>query len=214
MASITSSGNSVVRQDFGSTDDPLMDAMSAGLARNWWVIALRGVFAILFGIIAIVLPGVAIASLVLLFAAYMLADGLLAIVAGVRAARQGERWGWLILEGIADILASAVAFLWPLVTVLFFVCLMSAWAIVSGAMLMVAAFRLHIDHGRWLMLFGGIVSVIWGVLLFLWPFVGALVLTWWMGGYALFFGGALIALAFRLRRRQQQLPSGTVANPA
>lgn len=214
MASTTSSGNRAARPEFGSMDDPLMDAMSAGLARNWWVVALRGVLAILFGIVAIVLPGVAITSLVLLFAAYMLVDGFLAIVAGVRAARQGERWGWLIFEGIANILASAIALLWPLVTVLFFVYLMSAWAIVSGTMLVIAAFRLHVDHGRWLMLFGGIVSVIWGILLVLWPFAGALMLTWWMGGYALFFGAALIALAFRLRRQRPQLTGGTVENPA
>jgi uncharacterized membrane protein HdeD (DUF308 family) len=188
-----------------------MDAMSRGLAQNWWVIALRGVFATLFGIVTIALPGAAIASLVLLFAAYMLADGILAIIAGARAARQGERWSWLILEGIADILAGAVALLWPVVTVLFFVYLMSAWAIISGAMLVLAAFRLNIDHSRWLMLAGGIVSVIWGILLLLWPFVGALVLTWWMGGYALFFGAALIALAYRLRRHRQRLVGGNVA---
>lgn len=193
--------------------DPVMDAMSAMLARNWWVVALRGVFAILFGLIALFLPGVAIASLILLFAAYMLVDGILAIFSGVRAARQGERWGWLIFEGIVDILAGLVAFFSPLLTVLFFVCLMAAWAVLSGAMMIGAAFQLHIAHGRWWMLFGGIVSVIWGILLLLWPFVGALVLTWWMGAYALVFGGVLIALAFRLRSRRHAMPSGAVSQP-
>ena len=170
-------------------------------------------FAILFGISAILLPGVAIASLVLLFAAYMLLDGGLAIVSGVRAVRQGQRWGWLVFEGIVDILAGIVAFVWPLITVLFFVCLTAAWAIVSGSLLTAAAFQLHVTHGRWLMVLGGVISVIWGIMLILWPFIGALVLTWWMGAYALFFGGALIALAFRLRRRRHEMPHGAAAQP-
>lgn len=191
------------------------DAMSALLAQNWWAIALRGVFAILFGIIALLLPGVTIASLVLLFAAYMLVDGILAIVAGIRAARRHERWGLLLLEGIADLIAAAIAFFWPLITVVAFIYLMGAWAIVSGAMLLAAAFRLDLARGRWLMGLGGVVSMIWGLLLLFWPIAGAVVLTWWMGAYALVFGGALLALAFQLRsRRQQRPPSGAVSQGA
>ena len=113
----------------------------------------------------------------------------------------------MILEGIVDLIASAIAFFWPLATVLAFVYLMGAWAIVSGAVLLSGAFRLRLAHGRWVMAFGGIVSIVWGIILLLWPFTGALVLTWWMGGYALFFGGALLVLAFRLRRRWHELPS-------
>jgi uncharacterized membrane protein HdeD (DUF308 family) len=184
----------------------LNDDMSAALARNWWAVALRGVFAILFGIVALLLPGATIAALVLLFAAYMLVDGIFTIVAAVRAARRHERWGWLVFEGIADLAAGAVALLWPLLTVVAFVFLMAAWAIVSGALLTAAAFRLNFPHGRGWMLFGGVVSLIWGVLLLIWPLTGALVLTWWMAAYALFFGGALLVLAFRLRARRQDPP--------
>jgi uncharacterized membrane protein HdeD (DUF308 family) len=179
-------------------------AMSALLAQNWWAVALRGVFAILFGLAAIVLPGVTLGSLVLLFAVYMVADGIFAILAGVRAARHRERWGLLIVEGIADLIAGAIAFLFPLATVLAFVILMAAWAIITGGLLLAAAFRLHYAHGRWLMGFGGLASLIWGVLLLVWPLTGALVLTWWMGAYALFFGGALIALAVRLHRQHHE----------
>lgn len=191
---------------FGPGAWELNDEMSAALARNWWAVALRGVFAILFGIIALVLPVVTIAALVLLFAAYMVADGIFAIVAAVRAARQHERWGWLVLEGIADLAAGAIAFLWPLITVVAFIYLMAAWAIVSGAMLTAAAFRLNLPHGRGWMLFGGVVSLIWGVLLLIWPLTGAVVLTWWMAGYALFFGVALLVLAFKLRARRRAQP--------
>lgn len=182
------------------------EAMSALLAQNWWAIALRGVFSIVFGAIALLLPGVAIASLVLVFAAYMLVDGVFAIIAAVRAARRHERWGLLILEGIVDFIAGAIALVWPVITILSFVLLMAAWAIVSGGLLLAAAFRLHIAHGRWLMALGGIVSVVWGILLVFSPFIGAIVITWWLGAYALVFGGALLALAFRLRSRRQALP--------
>ena len=187
------------------------DAMSNLLAQNWWAIALRGVFAIIFGIIALFMPGAALLALVLLFAAYMLVDGILAIIAGVRAARQHERWGWLIVEGIVDLIAGGIAVVWPLVTVIAFVFLMGAWAIVSGALLFGASFRLHIPHGRWLMALGGAISIIWGVLLIIWPLIGALVLTWWMAAYALFFGVALLVLAFRLRgRRDAVAPRGAM----
>jgi uncharacterized membrane protein HdeD (DUF308 family) len=196
---------------FGPAGWALNDDMSAALARNWWAVALRGVFAILFGILAVLMPGITLAALVLLFSAYMLVDGIFAIVAAVRAARRHERWGWLVLEGIADLAAGAIAFLWPVVTVVAFIYLLAAWAIVSGALMTAAAFRLHIPHGRGWMLFGGVVSLIWGMLLLIWPLTGALVLTWWLAAYALIFGGALLVLAFRLRARRQDRPSSRQA---
>jgi uncharacterized membrane protein HdeD (DUF308 family) len=187
------------------------DAMSALLAQNWWAIALRGVFAIIFGIIALLMPGAAMLALVLLFAAYLLVDGIFAIIAGVRAARSQERWGWLIFEGIVDLVTGVIAVLWPLITIVAFVFLMGAWAIVTGALLLAASYRLNIPHGRWLMALAGAISVIWGVLLIIWPLIGALVLTWWMAAYALIFGVAMLVLAFRLRsRRPVVAPPGAV----
>jgi uncharacterized membrane protein HdeD (DUF308 family) len=188
------------------------DAMSNLLAQNWWVIVLRGVFAVLFGIVALVMPGAALLAFVLLFAAYMLVDGVLAIIVGVRAAQRHERWVWLIVEGILDLIAGGIAVVWPLITIVAFVFLMGAWAIVTGALLSGASFRLNIPHGRWLMALAGAVSVIWGILLIIWPLIGAVVLTWWIAAYALFFGVALLVLAFRLRarRRDAVAPSGPV----
>jgi uncharacterized membrane protein HdeD (DUF308 family) len=196
----------------GSVFAPFMsadDAMSRALARNWWLVALRGVFALIFGIIALLLPGVTIAVLVLLFAAYMLVDGVFAIIAGIRAARRHERWGLLIFEGIADFAAGAIAIVWPLITVIVFVYLLAAWAIVTGGLVFSAALRLHLEHGRWLLAFGGLVSLIWGFLLLFWPIAGAVALTWWLGAYALLFGITLLILAFRLRGRRGQIsPTG------
>jgi len=183
---------------------PSSDALSALLARNWWAIALRGVFAILFGIVALAIPGVTIAALVLVFGVYMLVDGVFDIIAGVRAAARQERWGLLVVEGIVDLIAGVIALVWPLLTVLAFVILMAVWAVVSGGVLLGAAFRLHVAHGRWFMGLAGAVSIAWGVLIVLWPLAGAVVLTWWMGAYALLFGGSLLALAFRLRRRHHE----------
>jgi uncharacterized membrane protein HdeD (DUF308 family) len=187
------------------------DAMSALLAQNWWAIALRGVFAIIFGIIALLMPGAAMLALVLLFAAYLLVDGTFAIIAAVRAARRQERWGWLIFEGLVDLVTGGIAAVWPLITIVAFALLMGAWAIVTGALLLGASYRLNIPHGRWLMALAGAISVIWGVLLIIWPLIGALVLTWWMAAYALIFGVAMLVLALRLRgRRPAVAPPGAV----
>jgi uncharacterized membrane protein HdeD (DUF308 family) len=188
--------------------------MSALLAQNWWLVALRGVVGILFGIVALVFPGSTMLSLVILFSAYMLVDGALAIASAVRAARRHERWGWLTLEGIANIITGILAFLWPGLTILAFVLLIAAWAIVSGALMLAAAFRLKVDHGRWWLVLGGVVSLVYGVLLVVAPLIGALVLTWWLGAYALVFGVVLLVLAFRLRSHRDGRPGVSAPQPA
>ena len=187
------------------------DRLTTLLARSWWVVMLRGVLCIVFGVAALFLPILTLASLVLLFAAYMLVDGVLAIIAGVGAARHHRPWGMLVLEGVADLVAGAIAFYWPLVTVIAVIYLMGAWAIVSGALLLSAAFRLNLAPGRWLMALGGCVSVAWGVLVLLWPISGALVLTLWLGAYAVIFGMTLLFLAARLRRLSRELPAPAAA---
>jgi uncharacterized membrane protein HdeD (DUF308 family) len=184
-------------------------SLPAILAQNWWALALRGLLGIAFGVIAFALPGATMLSLVLVFAAYMLVDGIFAIVSAVHAARHHNRWGPLTLEGIVDIVAGVVAFAWPGLTVLAFVLLVAIWALVSGSLMTVAAFRLNVEHGRWWLAFSGIVSIAYGLLLIVTPLIGALVLTWWLGAYAILFGAALLILAFKLRSRRPQ-----VAHPA
>jgi uncharacterized membrane protein HdeD (DUF308 family) len=193
--------------NFMGTNAARTEAMSAVLAENWWAIGLRGVFALLFGIIAFAAPGPTILSLVLVFAAYMLVDGVLAILAAVRAARRHERWSLLVLEGLVNILIAAIVALWPGLTVLAFVLWIAAWSIVSGAFMLGASFGLKSDHGKGWLAFGGIVSIIYGVLLAIAPLIGAIVLTWWLGAYAFIFGAALIALAFQLKARKDDRPS-------
>lgn len=170
------------------------------LARNWWALALRGVAAVLFGIIAFAMPWLTLTILVYFFAAYLLIDGVFALIAGLRAAERHERWGALALEGILDLIAGAVIVAWPALSLLAFIYLAAFWAIVSGIALLAAAFRLHRQHGEWLMLLAGLLSVLWGVLVVLFPVAGILVWAWWIGTYALIFGIAMLVLAFRLRR--------------
>jgi len=180
---------------------PGYELMVAMLARNWWAIGIRGAVAILFGLVALFLPGATMLSLVLLFAAYIFVDGVFGIVSAVRAARAHERWSLLVLEGLVDIAVAAVAVLWPGITVVAFVFLVAFWAILTGVLELAAAFRLEFIDGRGWLIFGGVVSVLYGALLIVAPMVGAVVLTWWLGAYALVFGVSLVVLAFKLRAR-------------
>jgi uncharacterized membrane protein HdeD (DUF308 family) len=190
------------------------EILRAVLVQNWWAVAIRGVLGIAVGVIAFVMPGPTMLALVLLFAAYMLVDGIFAIIAAIRAGRQHERWGLLVLEGLADIVAGAIAVLWPGITALAFVLLVAAWAIVSGGLVLAATFRLDIDHGRWWLVLGGVASIVYGVLLIVAPLIGALVLTWWFGAYALVFGFALLILSFRLKARHDDRQRAAVARGA
>jgi uncharacterized membrane protein HdeD (DUF308 family) len=181
---------------------PRRDAMSSALARNWWALAVRGVFGILFGVVALAAPVAVLLSLALLFAVYLLADGAFAIVAAVRAAQGHARWGLLLAEGVVNLAMGALAFVFPGGAVLAFVLVTAAWALMTGALMLAAALALHPAHGRLLLAIGGIVSLLWGAALVVAPFVGALVLTWWLGGYAIVFGVVMLALAVRLRARR------------
>ena len=199
-----------------SASDVRSDSASGALAQNWWLFTLRGVLGIIFGCIALVFPGPTMLSLVILFSAYMLVDGVAGIIAAVRKIRRKEdRWGLLIFEGLLNIAVAIAAFLWPGITVLAFVLLVAAWAIVSGALMTAAGFRLNIDHGRWWLVLGGMLSLAYGMLLIITPLIGAIVLTWWLGAYALVFGIALVIFSIKLRSRQQQrakpTPVGTAA---
>ena len=182
--------------------DPRIAAMSAILAQNWWAIAIRGVCGIVFGLIALFLPGATILTLVLFFSAYMLVDGIFGVVAAVRAASHHQRWGLLVIEGVLNIAVGVIAFIWPGLTAVTFVLLIAAWAIVTGVLEIVAAVRLHPEYGRWWLILSGVASVIFGVLLVVAPLAGVIVVTWWIGAFALIFGIMLLVLAFRLRARK------------
>jgi uncharacterized membrane protein HdeD (DUF308 family) len=170
------------------------------LAKNWWSLLLRGLVAIIFAVITLISPGITVAAMVLLFGAYALIDGVLSIVGAIRAARSHERWGVLVLEGVAGIAAWVVTIAWPVVTTLVLVSVVAAWALITGVLEILAAIKLRkvIKH-EWLLALSGVLSLILGALLIAMPFAGALALALWIGAYAFVFGVVLIALAFRLR---------------
>jgi uncharacterized membrane protein HdeD (DUF308 family) len=170
------------------------------LARNWWLLALRGLVAILFGILAFVWPGLTMLTLIYLFGCYALVNGVLSFFLAATAPHGTTRIVSLILGGLLSILAGLLTFFMPGITALGLVILIAAWAIVNGIMEIVAAIKLRkIITNEWLLILAGIASVIFGILLFLQPGAGALVLVWWIGSFALVFGILLLILAFKMR---------------
>jgi len=174
---------------------------------NWWAMVLRGLAAVLFGLAALSWPGLTLFVLLVCFGVYALVDGLLAFVAGIRASG-GRRW-LLLAEGTLGFLAGLVLF-WPGTTALVLVYVISAWAIFTGLLkvLMGVAFRRKIENG-WLMILGGLLSVLFGIILGAMPGAGLVTLVWLVGVYALILGVALVVLGF-LDRGQRQASGSSV----
>ncbi len=169
------------------------------LSRNWWVVLLRGLAGIFFGLATFLAPGISLAALVILYGAYAFADGILAIITAARR-RGADRWWLLLLEGVVGIGAGVITFLWPGITALALVYLIAAWALVTGALEIAAAIRLRkVISGEWLLALTGVVSIILGMMLVAFPGAGAIALVIWIGAYAFVFGALLTGLSFRLR---------------
>jgi uncharacterized membrane protein HdeD (DUF308 family) len=184
--------------------------MERRLAESWWAIALRGLVAVVFGILVFVWPLLSLEVLVLLFGAFALVDGVLALVAAFRVTR--ERWA-LLLEGVVSLVAGLFALVLPGAATVAFLFLIAAWSIVTGVFEIVQAIRVRerIDNEWWLIL-AGVASVLFGVLIYVWPAAGALAVAWIVGVYALLFGLLLLALAWRLRNvRQEGTPTTAAA---
>lgn len=164
------------------------------LTRRWWLVALQGVAAIIFGLAAWVWPGITLGVLVALFGAYVLIDGILALASGAST----RSWA-LILGGIAGIGAGIVTFFFPGITALALLAFIAAWAIMTGLLEIVAGieFRRAITN-EWLVILGGVLSVIFGLILVVHPGAGALAIVWLIGAYAVVIGIIELAFAFRL----------------
>jgi uncharacterized membrane protein HdeD (DUF308 family) len=170
------------------------------LMRNWWALALRGIAAILLGILAFLWPGMTLTLLVWCFAAYVVADGVFAVVAGLRAVQAHERWWPLAIEGGLGLLAGVILVLWPTQALLTFIYIVAVWAILTGLVLAAAALRLRSTGGVGLLLAGGVLSLGWGIVVVFWPIAGEVTLAWWIGAYALFFGVFMLSFGLQLRR--------------
>lgn len=168
--------------------------MVAKLTRNWWLLALSGVAAVIFGILALVWPGSALLALVLVFGAFALADGILMLISGIQA-----RWWTLAVAGVVGMAAGVVTFLWPGITGHVLLYLIAAWAILTGLLGIVAAVEIgRLVGDEWLMIIDGILSVVLGVLLIIFPRPGAVGLVWAIGIYAIISGILTIGFAFRV----------------
>jgi uncharacterized membrane protein HdeD (DUF308 family) len=180
------------------------------LARWWWTFILRGVLAIAFGVVAFVAPPATIAALVLLFGAWALVDGVFHIAGAIMDRTQNRSRLLAVLQGIVSIAAGLLALAFPDVAALSLLLIISAWAIVSGVVEVVMAIRLReqITGELWLAI-AGILSIVFGVLLFLFPTSGAITIVWLIGAFAIVFGVAMIALGWRLRGIHQRLSTAT-----
>jgi uncharacterized membrane protein HdeD (DUF308 family) len=175
--------------------------MVSVLARNWGMVAVRGVVALLFGLLTLFRPGISLAALVILFGAYALVDGLFGVWSAV-ANRHGEpHWVALLFGGLAGIAVGVITFLMPGITAIVLLYLIAAWAIVRGVAEIVMAIQLRkVLSGEWLLALAGVLSVAFGLFLIASPGAGALAVVLWIGFWAAVLGVVLIALAFRLRK--------------
>ena len=176
---------------------PLIDAF----ARNWWMLLARGLFAVLFGVVAVARPGATLVALALLYGAYAFVDGVTALWAGASA----RAW-WIVLSGVLGVIVGIGTFFYPGITAAALLYLIAAWAIVRGIFEIVAAIELRkVITREWALILSGIFSIIFGVVLIAYPASGVLALVWLIGAYALVFGVTMIVLAFRLRSLPKKL---------
>jgi len=209
-------GNVTIGRGVNSPQAGIYDAVSEGegvmtlvdeLARHWWVIALRGLAAVVFGVLAFAWPGMTLAVLVLFFGAYALVDGILAIVAALRGGTDHRLF--MGLEGVVGVLAGLVAFAFPGLTALVLLYIIAIWAVLTGVLEVVAAVRLRrAITNEWGLIIGGILSVLFGIVLIVAPGAGALAVVFLIGAYAVLFGVTLLMLSWRLRGHAQRLPAG------
>jgi uncharacterized membrane protein HdeD (DUF308 family) len=170
------------------------------VARDWWVFAIRGIAALVFGALAFIWPETTLTVLVFLFGAYVLVDGVSLLVALVRGDPVARRHGWAVaIMGVLGIVAGVVTFVAPGLTALSLLYLVAFWAIATGTFQVIAAIQLRkeLDNEFWMAL-GGVASVVFGVLLVASPGAGLISLVWLVGIWAVVFGVSSLGLAYRL----------------
>ncbi|MFI7129623.1 HdeD family acid-resistance protein [Nonomuraea sp. NPDC050153] len=168
------------------------------ISQSWWLLLIRGLASIIFGLLALIWPGITVLVLVIFFGAYALVGGVAELFAGFR--HGAESRAWLIFSGIIGILAGIATFIWPGITSLALLYVVAFWAIFTGVLEIMAGIRLRktIDN-EWMLIIGGILSVIFGILLLIWPAAGLVSLAWLVGVFAILYGIAMVALSFRVK---------------
>ncbi len=176
------------------------------LSRHWWILALRGLLAVVFGVLALVWPASTARVLVVLFGIYALIDGLFSLVSALANRDRGGGWWLLLLEALVGLAAGVLALIWPRITALVILFIIAAWAIATGILELIAAIRLRKQvEGEWFLGLAGVVSIILGLLLALRPGSGLIAVVWFVGAYAILFGVLLFVLSLRLRSLRREL---------
>lgn len=183
-----------------NTAAPSLEGLvKSALHRSWWLLLLRGIAAVAFGVLTFIWPQISLVSLILVYGIYALVDGVLALIAAIRGGGFAPRW-WLALGGLVSILAAGVAFAWPGLTALVLVYLIGFWSILRGVLEIVGAIRLRNEiANEWSLGAAGALSVIFGLILVFMPGAGALGLLWLIAAWAVLFGLLLIWVAFKVR---------------
>jgi len=189
-------------------DRPMLHA----LTKCWWLLLLRGIAAIVFGVLAFIWPGLTLVTLVLLYGAFALVDGVLSLVAAFTGSAKPVSTWWLVLVGLLGIAAGIVTFLWPGITAILLVLFIGAWALVHGIFEIIGAIQLRkeIDN-EWMLILGGVLSVIFGAIILVAPGAGALGLVWAIAAYSIVFGIMFVALSLRLRKYRHGTTSPAAA---
>jgi uncharacterized membrane protein HdeD (DUF308 family) len=176
--------------------------MLTALAQNWWMVALRGVAAILFGFVAILWPGLTVGVFVAFFGAFAIVDGAFAVGASI-AGPSNDRW-WHLIGGVAGIAVGLIAWAWPGLTALTLLYIIATWAVIVGTLEIGAAIALREWlNDEWLFILSGVVSILFGIVLFAFPGDGAIALVTTIGIFSMILGGSLVGFALRLRTFNQ-----------
>jgi uncharacterized membrane protein HdeD (DUF308 family) len=194
----------MITRTHSSSSSPL--ALLPALAENWLLLLLRGIVTIAFGVLAFIWPGLTLLTLIFLWGAYAIADGVFALGAAV-SSKGGEiapRW-WLALIGLAGILAGLLAFVWPAITAQVLLVFIASWAILTGALQIWGAIQLRKEiEVEWMLVLSGLLSIALGVALLARPGVGALAVVWLIGSFAILVGCIYVSLALWLKKHKRQ----------
>ncbi len=176
-------------------------SMSVMFRRNWWVLLLRGIAAIVFGVLTWMQPAVSAAALVLVFGIYVLVDGLLGIFTAFKSRGESRHWWVVLLWGAVSALVGVLMLFQPVAAALVITIYVGVWALMTGVMEIVAAIRLRKEiQGEWLLILGGVISVLFGIFVLIQPAAGMMAMLWVLATYAVIFGVLMVILAFKLKK--------------
>ncbi|MDS1269996.1 HdeD family acid-resistance protein [Lipingzhangella sp. LS1_29] len=174
------------------------------LADRWWALVIRGVAALVFGILALVWPELTLVVLVILVGVFFLVDGVFLVTGAISGAAQGHRW-LPVFQGVLSLIFGGLVLLWPEVSALVLLMFIAAWALATGVVQIVTALRLRRElTGEWLLVLSGLLSVLFGIALLVWPAVGAIAVAWLIGCYVIVLGVMWFVLGLQLRRIRRQ----------